>query len=90
MNRLNWAFGLLIWAVGTAFVPTQDDAFECLEPGCHKRFMTANGRRKHIKRIHLGISNTRTVPCKHGCGKKYASYQNAKLHERTCEQNPNR
>ena len=66
-----------------------DNMFECLEPGCNKRFMTVNGRRKHLKRVHLGITNTR-VSCKHGCGKTYTNNQKAKLHERTCEKNISR
>ena len=89
--NLNWAFGLLIWAVGNVLVPprNEDDVFECQEPGCNRRFMSASARRRHFKRVHQGSVPSR-VSCKHGCGKTYASNQMARLHERTCEQNPNR
>ena len=66
-----------------------EDLYACPEAGCNRTFMTFSGRQKHFKRVHQGVSNTR-VSCKHGCGKTYASNQKAKLHERTCERNPNR
>ena len=88
--NLNWAVGLLIAAVGNVVIPRQnDDMHECLEPGCTRRFMTARGRRKHFRTVHQGIRKRRES-CKHGCGKTYAFNQKARLHERTCERNPNR
>ena len=93
MLNPKWIFGLLIYVIGNILVPppppTRDNLYECLEPGCTRRFMTANGRSRHIKRVHQGARNTRTS-CKHGCGKTYAYNKNARLHERTCERNPNR
>ena len=95
VKMVNWVLGLLIFAVGTAFVPsphpTRDDLYKCQEPGCNRTFMTISGRQKHFKRVHQGVSNTR-VSCKHGCGKSYSinSHNSLKLHERTCERNPNR
>ena len=79
----------MIYAVGNLFVPPRNDVYECPEPDCTRRFMTASGRRKHITRVHQGSVASR-ASCKHGCGKTYASNQMARLHERTCERNPNR
>ena len=75
--NLNWAFGLLIAAVGNLLVPPppprNDNVFDCPEEGCTRKFLTANGRRKHFKRVHLGIRKS----CQYGCGKTYTSNERA-------------
>ena len=75
--NFNWAFALLIWAVGNVLTPPppasneDEDLYACPEPGCNRTFMTANGRRKHFKRQHSERQHT-VVPsrksCQHGCG----------------------
>ena len=93
--NLNWAFGLLICAVGNVLVPARrnedDGVYECPEDGCHRTFLSANGRRRHFQRMHQASTHARTS-CTHGCGKSYSvnSNNSLKLHERTCERNPNR
>ena len=86
-----WIFGLMICAVGNILTARRDEdnVFECPEPGCNRQFMSANGRRRHFQRQHLGMTPGRKS-CPHGCGKTYASNQKAALHGRTCERNPNR
>ena len=94
--NLNWALGLFVCAVGNILIPpkrkNEDDIYECSEPGCHRKFMTFSGLRKHMKRQHLGVLSERKS-CQHGCGKSYnhSNTNNAlKFHERSCERNPNR
>ena len=74
--NLNWAFALLIWAVGNVLTPPSPsnkdkDVYRCPEPGCNKTFMTANGRCKHFKCQHTASSSNKF--CQHGCGKSYSS-----------------
>ena len=82
--NINWVLGLLIYVVGSLFVPTPE--YLCSEPGCRRRFMTSDGKRKHFKRVHQALR----IACKHGCGKTYASKERAELHQRTCERNQDR
>ena len=93
--NFNWAFALLILAVGNVLTPPppppskqNEDVYAC--PGCNRTFMSASGRRRHFKRQHTVVASKES--CQHGCGKSYStnSHNALKLHERSCERNPNR
>ena len=54
--------------------------------GFNSKFLTREGRHKHIKRIH----RNERVYCGHGFGRSYSNKSKSlKHHDRTCDDNPN-